>query len=216
MHCLVCYKNLKYRNKCTARCGHSFCLKCILKYKDTGTIFCPFCCTIIYDIEDQSDEESDDETIKYEPKETPEMIRLREEHNKKKRIEYEEYQKQRIQEFHNEIEQLKTSRDKDFKEYKHKLLNKTEPITYESYRGKNGRELGYNDVEILLTLDEMWNIGYDIEIERGVIQMKRGKDRFISSNTTRGEEYAKELVEQQKKQENTRGHISTSLNYSRF
>ena len=39
------------------------------------------------------------------------MIRLREEHNKKKRIEYEEYQKQRIQEFHNEIEQLKTRLD---------------------------------------------------------------------------------------------------------
>ena len=40
--CSVCYEKLKKTNVCTTKCGHKFCLECILRTRDT-TNKCPLC-----------------------------------------------------------------------------------------------------------------------------------------------------------------------------
>ncbi len=72
MECCICFETLGKTNICTTECGHSFCLKCMLKTYQTSNA-CPCCRTDLVEDEDNSDdsddsdnEGSDDEGSDYE------------------------------------------------------------------------------------------------------------------------------------------------------
>ena len=122
-------------------------------------------------------------------------------------------------EIEKKLEELQRQREEEEKSYVY--FPEEQPTSYTYHRVINGKEHSYSDYKIYhdyikyqnsyYVHDPLGPIDYSIETEKGVIQMKRGRDRLISSNSTRGEIYAKELVEQQKKYDNTRGHIFSSL-----
>ena len=61
MECCICFETLGKTNTCTTECGHSFCLKCMLKtYQNSNA--CPCCRTdLIEEEEDTASDGSDDD-----------------------------------------------------------------------------------------------------------------------------------------------------------
>ena len=84
-NCGICLESLEKTNICTTSCGHTFCLKCIIKNTNYNND-CPYCRKKIVENEKENDEYENDEQENDE-QENNEQINL---YNYIGRIDYEE------------------------------------------------------------------------------------------------------------------------------
>ena len=72
--CAICFETLENTNICITKCGHKYCLTCILQHSDNDTskkgVNCPMCRTTIYKekthiIQSQQDAMNDNNIIQY-------------------------------------------------------------------------------------------------------------------------------------------------------